>query len=128
MARSSDCFDVMDNRLAEGTRKAVDAWGLKLLCQEPRWRSNALTVISVPSNIDSADVVTHAYAKYNLTIGVGLGQVSSQHPSLLIVALLPLPYSVESCGHCFAAVLPEHCLCHNNELVFPVSASIYSYD
>lgn len=65
-------------RLADGTRKAVEAWGLKLLCQEPRWQSNALTVISVPSGIDSGDVVSHAYAKHNLTIGVGLGKVAGK--------------------------------------------------
>ena len=35
-------------RLAEGTRKAVDAWGLKLLCKDPRWKSDSLTVIEVP--------------------------------------------------------------------------------
>lgn len=37
-----------DRRLAEGTRKAVDAWGLKLLCKDPRWKSDSLTVIEVP--------------------------------------------------------------------------------
>lgn len=63
-------------RLANGTRAAVDAWGLKLLCQEKRWQSDSLTVISVPESVDSADVVTYAFAKHNLTIGVGLGQAS----------------------------------------------------
>ena len=35
-------------RLAEGTRKAVEGWGLKLLCKESRWNSNSLTVIETP--------------------------------------------------------------------------------
>ena len=35
-------------RLAEGTRKAVEGWGLKLLCREPRWNSDSLTVIKTP--------------------------------------------------------------------------------
>ena len=35
-------------RLAEGTRKAAAAWGLKLLCKDERWRSDSLTVIEVP--------------------------------------------------------------------------------
>lgn len=52
----------------------MEAWGLKLLCKEERWRSDSLSVIAVPPNIDSADIVTYAYAKHNLTLGVGLGQ------------------------------------------------------
>ena len=36
------------HRLAEGTRKAVEGWGLKLLCKESRWNSNSLTVIETP--------------------------------------------------------------------------------
>ena len=35
-------------RLAEGTRKAVEGWGLKLLCKEKRWNSDSLTVIETP--------------------------------------------------------------------------------
>jgi hypothetical protein len=35
-------------RLATGVRKAVDGWGLKLLCKDPRWNSDTLTVIETP--------------------------------------------------------------------------------
>ena len=35
-------------RLAEGTRRAAKAWGLQLLCKDPRWYSHSLTVIEVP--------------------------------------------------------------------------------
>ena len=45
-------------RLAEGTRKAVDAWGLKLLCKHPRWRSDSLTVIETPQVQAQAFAVT----------------------------------------------------------------------
>ena len=40
--------DVACCRLAEGTRKAVEGWGLKLLCKEKRWNSDSLTVIETP--------------------------------------------------------------------------------
>lgn len=66
------------HRLAEGTRKAVEGWGLQLLCKEPRWRSDSLTVIEVPKGVDSNLVVKNAYAKYNLSIGVGLSQVNGK--------------------------------------------------
>ena len=64
-------------RMGDATRAAVKAWGLELLCEDPRWYSNALTVLKVPEGIDSGDIVKTAYCKYNLTIGVGLTQVKS---------------------------------------------------
>ena len=51
------------HRMAEGTRRAVDAWGLKLLCKHPRWQSDSLTVIEVPQGVDSNLIVKNAYAK-----------------------------------------------------------------
>lgn len=66
------------HRLAEGTRKAVEGWGLKLLCKHPRWQSNSLTVIEVPQGIDSNRIVKEAYARYNLSIGIGLSQVNGK--------------------------------------------------
>ena len=66
------------HRLAEGTRAAVKAWGLDLLCKVPRWYSDALTVIEVPKEIDSNQIVKNAYAKYNLSIGVGLAKVNGK--------------------------------------------------
>jgi len=62
-------------RLAAGTRAAVQAWGLELLCENPRWYSDSLTVVRMPKGIDSCKVVKYAYSKYNLSLGVGLGQV-----------------------------------------------------
>lgn len=65
-------------RMGDATRAAVDAWGLKLLCNNPRWNSNSLTVVATPEGIDSNDIVKAAYCKYNLTIGVGLSEVNGK--------------------------------------------------
>jgi hypothetical protein len=35
-----------------------------------------LTVIKVPQGIDSNKIVKHAYSRYNLSIGIGLSQVT----------------------------------------------------
>jgi aspartate aminotransferase-like enzyme len=59
------------HRLAEGTRKAVEAWGLKLLCKHPRWQSDSLTVIEVPAGIDSNLIVKNAYARWGPFLSVG---------------------------------------------------------
>ena len=65
-------------RLAAGTRAAVDAWGLKLLCSHPRWHSNSLSVIQGPPGMDTSALVRNAYAKYNLSIGLGLSEVAGK--------------------------------------------------
>jgi len=65
-------------RMGDATRAAVKAWGMKLLCKEERWNSNALTVLEVPEGINSNDIVKTAYCKYNLTIGVGLSKVNGK--------------------------------------------------
>lgn len=41
----------------------MEAWGLKLLCTEPRWQSDTLTVVKVPEGLDSQKIVDTAYAK-----------------------------------------------------------------
>ncbi|KAL6776409.1 SGA1 [Auxenochlorella protothecoides x Auxenochlorella symbiontica] len=66
------------HRLAEGTRAAVAAWGLKLLCREPRWQSDTLTVVEVPEGVDSQKIVDTAFAKYNLSLGLGLAEVQGK--------------------------------------------------
>ncbi|KAG1661013.1 hypothetical protein FOA52_005328 [Chlamydomonas sp. UWO 241] len=66
------------HRLAEGTRKAVAGWGLQTLCKNKRWLSDALTVVEVPKGIDSNLIVKSAYAKYDLSIGIGLAQINGK--------------------------------------------------
>ena len=66
------------HRLAEGTRKAVAAWGLKTLCRDPRWFSDSLTVVETPEGVDSNLIVKNAFAKYNLSLGLGLSEVNGK--------------------------------------------------
>jgi len=65
-------------RMGDATRAAAAAWGLKLLCKDSRWNSNALTVVEGPPGVDTNDIVKTAYCKYNLTIGVGLSEVNGK--------------------------------------------------
>jgi alanine-glyoxylate transaminase/serine-glyoxylate transaminase/serine-pyruvate transaminase len=62
-------------RLASGVRAAVDAWGLKNLCENPAEVSNSLTAVVTPEGIDSGDVMKIARERYDLALGVGLGRV-----------------------------------------------------
>jgi alanine-glyoxylate transaminase/serine-glyoxylate transaminase/serine-pyruvate transaminase len=64
--------------LAEGTREAVRAWGLKLCAKEPKWHSNTVSAIMVPPGFDGADVIDRAYRRYNLALGAGLSQMAGK--------------------------------------------------
>ncbi|HZT17988.1 MAG TPA: aminotransferase class V-fold PLP-dependent enzyme [Dongiaceae bacterium] len=65
-------------RLAEGVRRAVEAWGLELCAREPRWYSDTVSAVCVPDGFDSNAVVRHAYERYNLSLGVGLSKVAGR--------------------------------------------------
>ena len=65
-------------RLAEGVRKAIEAWGLELCAKEPKWHSDTVSAILVPDGFNAQDVITTAYNKYNIALGAGLSQVAGK--------------------------------------------------
>ncbi len=60
-------------RLAEGVRRAVRAWGLRLLCEDPRAYSNSLTAVVLPEGHDADAVLRVAEERLHLSLGTGLG-------------------------------------------------------
>jgi alanine-glyoxylate transaminase/serine-glyoxylate transaminase/serine-pyruvate transaminase len=65
-------------RLAEGVRRAVDAWGLRLVAQSPDLYSDTVSAIFVPEGFDSNALVNHAFATYGMSFGVGLGEMNGR--------------------------------------------------
>ena len=65
-------------RLAEGVRKAVAAWGLSLCAKDPSWYSNTVSAIVVPDHINANDIINTAYTKYNISLGAGLSEVAGK--------------------------------------------------
>ena len=61
-------------RHAEATRRAVRAWGLELLCLEPREYSSSLTAVMTPPRFDEADLRRAILENFNLSLGAGLGR------------------------------------------------------
>ena len=61
-------------RLAEGTRRAVAAWGLQL-CAQPGFESDTVTAVMVPEGKDARAVIGTAFNKYNLSLGGGLSEL-----------------------------------------------------
>ncbi|TMV77988.1 aminotransferase class V-fold PLP-dependent enzyme, partial [Thioclava sp. BHET1] len=64
--------------LAEGVRRAVDAWGLKLCAKEAKWESDTVSAILVPEGYDAKKVIARAYARYGLSLGAGLSVVAGK--------------------------------------------------
>lgn len=65
-------------RIAEGVRRAIAAWGLKLCARSPDLYSDTVTAICVPDGFDGAALVRHAYDRYRVSFGGGLGEVAGK--------------------------------------------------
>ncbi|MEX0343850.1 MAG: L-aspartate--glyoxylate aminotransferase BhcA [Rhizobiaceae bacterium] len=66
------------HRIAEGIRRGIAAWGLKLCARSPELYSDTVSAIYVPDGFDS-DVLTNlAYDKYGVSFGVGLGHMAGK--------------------------------------------------
>ncbi|NQU56045.1 MAG: aminotransferase class V-fold PLP-dependent enzyme [Rhodospirillales bacterium] len=65
-------------RLAEGIRKAVRAWDMKLCAETPDLYSDTVSAIYVPAGFDSDVLTNHAYDAYKVSFGVGLGKMAGK--------------------------------------------------
>ncbi|MFV1494981.1 aminotransferase class V-fold PLP-dependent enzyme [Phaeobacter sp. JH20_02] len=65
-------------RLAEGVRRAVQAWGLKLVAQSPELYSDTVSAIYVPEGFDSNALTEHAFDAYGVSFGIGLGEMNGK--------------------------------------------------
>jgi alanine-glyoxylate transaminase/serine-glyoxylate transaminase/serine-pyruvate transaminase len=66
------------NRLAEGVRRAVAAWGLETVAEHPSLASDTVTAIRVPAGIDARDVIRAGYERYSTSLGSGLGPLAGK--------------------------------------------------
>jgi alanine-glyoxylate transaminase/serine-glyoxylate transaminase/serine-pyruvate transaminase len=65
-------------RHAEATRRAVRAWGLEILCQEPAEYSAVLTAILLPDGHDADRLRQIILKRYDMSLGTGLGKVQGK--------------------------------------------------
>jgi alanine-glyoxylate transaminase / serine-glyoxylate transaminase / serine-pyruvate transaminase len=66
------------HRIAEGVRKAVEAWNLRLCAKGPALYSDTVSAVLLPEGFDATRIVTHAADKYGVAFGVGLGEVAGK--------------------------------------------------
>jgi len=65
-------------RLAEATRRAVQGWGLEILCLEPAEYSDSLTAIVMPDGVDADHFRKNVLQNFNMSLGAGLGQLAGR--------------------------------------------------
>ncbi len=62
-------------RLAQGVRAA---WGMRLCARTPDLYSQSVIAIYVPEGFNSDDLTNHAYDAYDVSFGVGLGEMAGR--------------------------------------------------
>jgi alanine-glyoxylate transaminase/serine-glyoxylate transaminase/serine-pyruvate transaminase len=78
LAEGLDNVFARHHRLAEGVRRAVTAWGLRLCAKAPKWHSDTVSTIIIPEGFDSNALTKHAYARYGLSLGIGLNKLAGR--------------------------------------------------
>ncbi len=66
------------DRHAEATRRAVRAWGLEILCQNPDEYSSALTAIVMPPGHDSDKFRKIVLDNFDMSLGMGLTKLQGK--------------------------------------------------
>jgi alanine-glyoxylate transaminase / serine-glyoxylate transaminase / serine-pyruvate transaminase len=61
-------------RHGEATRRAVQAWGLEVLCARPEEYSSSLTAVMMPAGHDADALRAAILERFDLSLGTGLGR------------------------------------------------------
>ncbi len=65
-------------RIAEGVRRAVQAWDMRPFAASPDLWSDTVTAVAVPDGCNGTDLVKVAAERYDMAFGVGLGEVAGK--------------------------------------------------
>ena len=65
-------------RHAEATRRAVNAWGLEVLCQNPAEYSGVLTAVLMPAGHSEVAFRKVVLEHFNMSLGSGLGKIADK--------------------------------------------------
>jgi alanine-glyoxylate transaminase/serine-glyoxylate transaminase/serine-pyruvate transaminase len=66
------------DRHAEATRRAVRAWGLEVLCKNPRHYSSSLTAVMVPQGTSADHFRKVTLEHFDMSLGNGLSKVADK--------------------------------------------------
>ncbi len=65
-------------RHGEATRRAVEAWGLEVLCRDAKYHSPVLTAVLLPPGHDSDAYRKKVLEAFDMSLGTGLGKVAGK--------------------------------------------------
>ena len=66
-------------RLAEATRRAVRAWGLEILCRDPKYYSPTVTAVLLPDGHDADAFRALALDTFNISYGASFGPYAKKY-------------------------------------------------
>ncbi|QCI66468.1 pyridoxal-phosphate-dependent aminotransferase family protein [Phreatobacter stygius] len=66
------------DRHAEATRRAVRAWGLDILCRDPKYYSSVLTAVVMPEGHDADALRAVILDAFDMSLGTGLSKVAKK--------------------------------------------------
>ncbi|HEX2830073.1 MAG TPA: aminotransferase class V-fold PLP-dependent enzyme [Burkholderiales bacterium] len=66
------------DRHAEATRRAVRAWGLEILCQNPEEYSSSLTAVLMPAGHSEIAFRKVVLDRFDMSLGSGLGKIADK--------------------------------------------------
>src|SRR5258708_2652723 len=85
-------------RHGEATPAAVRAWGLEILCEDPREYSNSLTAVMMPEGYNADDLRQAVHGDIVMTLGTGLAKLAGRvfrigHFGPFHHSILPVPFT-----------------------------------
>jgi alanine-glyoxylate transaminase/serine-glyoxylate transaminase/serine-pyruvate transaminase len=66
------------DRHAEAVRRAVRAWGLEVLCKDPKYYSSTLTAVLMPAGHNADQLRNVALESFDVSLGTGLSKVAGK--------------------------------------------------
>ena len=67
------------DRLAEATRRAVRAWGLEIMCRDPKYYSPTITGVMMPEGHDGDAFRNLALETFNISYGASFGRYTGKY-------------------------------------------------
>ena len=67
------------DRLAEATRRAVRAWGLEIMCKDPKYYSPTITAVMLPEGQNADAFRSLALDHFNIAYGASFGAYSGKY-------------------------------------------------
>jgi alanine-glyoxylate transaminase/serine-glyoxylate transaminase/serine-pyruvate transaminase len=66
------------DRFAEATRRAIRAWGLEIMCRDPKYYSPTITGVMLPEGHDADALRNLALEHFNISYGTSFGRYSGK--------------------------------------------------